>query len=198
MEVHSWPLNSLSTWNAMRGARLADGCVNVRAMVGDAALKRACIELLARDAGATAASISLIASEALSNRIISELADVILESVPEAAGEHARATHVEAAVAAVAARGARGLRAVDELAAFLVAVARRGCIAPKSRLIEMRGSVATIPDARGWRAIVKLPGGPVCSAVQRNRKWAERAACTEALERAGLATTEQWIARITQ
>lgn len=198
MDVHSWPLDTLSLWFSELARVPAHESSQTEALVGDAMLKCACVDALARRPGATAESVTLVASEALSNRLMSELADVILWPIcfcMDDASEHARATRVEAAASAVASRSRRGRRALDQLAAFLIAVARDECINPKGRLVELRGCVATIPDDRGWRAIVKLPGGPVCSAVHRVRKGAERAACTEALQKANLSTTAEWLAR---
>lgn len=200
MEIHSWPLDSLKLWfsELVAVSAIDRQRVDVDALIGDVMLKCACISALVAVPYETAESITLIASEAMSNRLMSDLADVILHPIGfsmDDASEHSRATRVESAAAAVAARGRRGRQAMDQLAHFLVGVARHECLNPKGRLIELRGSVATIPDPRGWRAIVKIPGGPVCTVVQRTRKGAERAACIQALQHAHLSTTAEWVAR---
>jgi len=122
------------------------------AVVGDALLKCACVAELSKRKAATAETVSLISAEALSNRLMSDLADLLLMPIAfsmDGASEHSRATRVEAAVAAVAARGARGRRAVADVVHFLIAVASHECVNPKGRCLELRGCVSTIPDARG-------------------------------------------------
>ena len=64
--------------------------------------------------------------------------------------DHARGTCVEAAVSMVASRGERGLRAIHEpLAAFLIAVAQRGCLNPKGMVINMHGVILIEVDPGG-------------------------------------------------
>ena len=197
MDILAYPPDRLRLWFSLLSTAARDR-KDVGALVGDAILRRSCVSQLAAEPGATLESVSLVASEALSNRIMSNLADVLLAPLRfhmEGASEHARGTRVESAVFDVSRHGSRGLRAIEDVAAFLISVARREVINPRGRVVELRACISTIPDERGWRAIVKLPCKPVCSAVCRVRKDAERAACIEALENIGLSTTEQWVAR---